>query len=317
MRKKINTVSLVVLSITLLFSTLQWSAAAYAPPTTYGKPENVAAVFNEDGGDGRWSFDLGLSASPEIRALLTSVEDGSFEAAGYDSLGVSVLGDFRLDGGAWRSSMSDYDEWVNPQDSYFDAAGNVWVGNWHIYDEYFEGIIPVAALQGENDYFDQHELEFRLRFAVSFYHSESGESYAYESPWSEVVSYSNSQELYDPSSLIAHAPELTSVELKEHDDGSPYLIFQAKQVHDDIAMLNSISNQRVYTNVWIRVDNGAWTDVGSYMFLKESFEVDAQDYFGELENYAQAKYEAKFRYTFDYSFYPAAGKSGEIASPYS
>jgi len=295
--------------------------AAYTPPSSYDAPTNVGVVFNGDeleyNEGGRWSFDIGFGATDELRELVKAYEDGRMEEAGYDSFHIAVQGDYKLDNGKWRSEQPGYEDWVFTQDTSFSDAEGVWVSNCHIYDAYFDETIPDGILPGGKAYFDSHSMHFRVRYYVSFYHSDSGEDYEYYSPWSAAVSFSNKQEVEDPSALINHAPALLSAELKKADDGSPYLDFRAGRAHDDIQLLNSISNQRVFTNVWIRAGGGIWTDVGSYMWMKEQFTVDAGDYFANTESIDAALYEVKFRYSFDYADYPAARQSGDIYSPFS
>jgi hypothetical protein len=149
------------------------------------------------------------------------------------------------------------------------------------------------------------------------YNATDDESLDYYSPWSSVVSYTNSQKVEDPAALINHAPSLVSVGLKEDGSGRPYLDFKANKAHDDVQKLNSLSNQRVYTNVWLRVNGGEWFDAGEYIWLKEQFNVEAHDFFKNIDNFDAAVYEAKFRYSFDYYYYPQAGKTGVIYSPFS
>jgi hypothetical protein len=160
-------------------------------------------------------------------------------------------------------------------------------------------------------------MHFRVRFCVDFYNEETGEDYSYVSPWSSEVSFSNNQKAEDLEALMNHVPTLVSAELKKNAEDQPYLEFKTEKAHADVEYVNSITNQRIYTNVWVRVNNGSWMDTGSYMWLMEQFEVDADDIFGDMENYEAAVYEVKFRYSTSYHWYPIAGKSGDIYSPFS
>ncbi|HOJ10135.1 MAG TPA: S-layer homology domain-containing protein [Clostridiales bacterium] len=293
-------------------------AAEYTPPDVYSAPQNVGVVFNDDISDsGRWSFDIGYAASGEVRKLMEAVADGRFEGASYDSLGIAAQIDYKLDSGKWRSEMSGYEEWVMNSETGFDAAAGNWAASYHIYDGYFTDIFPDEVLPGGKSYFDQHTMNFRIRFYITFHNSEKEKDYEYYSPWSSVVSYNNNQKVEDPAALINHPPKLLSVELKKADNGEPYLDFKADTAHADVQILNSISNQRVFTNVWIKVNNGEWIDAGTYLWMKEQFTIEAKDYFGDVKDYSAAIYEAKFRYSFDYTYYPKAGKSGDIYSPFS
>ncbi len=292
--------------------------AEYEPPAGYSAPANVGVVFNGDeldeNEDGRWSFTVGLSASDEVREIVKAYEDGLLDEAGFDSFHVGVQGDYRIDDGKWRSELEGYDDWVYNQESGFSSIDGAWVTECYYDDYMFDEVIPDGILPGGKSYFDDHTVYFRLRFYVSFYRDQD---YLYYSPWSSEVSYSNNQKTENPDALIDHAPEILSVELKKNDDGRPYLDFTAAKAHEDLQLLNNISNQRVYTNVWIRVNGGKWVDAGSYFWMREKFDIEAGDYFADADSFDAAVYEVKFRYTFDYSYYPVSGKSGEIYSPFS
>lgn len=312
----------VLLILALLMGTMVPTAfAAYTPPTSYGAPVNVGVVFDgddlKDNPEARWGFSIGFSSSDAIRELLKAELDGRFEAEDFNSLNISVQPDYKLDNDKWKSEKPGYEDWGNTQDAYFNAENGTWNGTAYLNDYSFEDIFAGGILPGGNSYFDNHTMQFRVRFLISFYNSTTGTDYDYESPWSQLVSYSNNNKVYDPAKLINHATNLLSVELKKDLDGKPYLDFKAEKAHSDIQLLNNISDQRVYTNVWIRVNKGEWVDAGTYLWMKEEFTVEASDYFGNIDNYAAAVYEVKYRYSFDYSFYPEAGKSGEIFSPFS
>lgn len=128
---------------------------------------------------------------------------------------------------------------------------------------------------------------------------------------------SNNQTVYSTEKLLNHAVKLIAVELRKDCDGSPYLDFTVDKAHEDIQLLNNISNQRVYTNVWLKVDDGEWGDAGTYLFINEEFTIDARNFLENIDNYEGAVYEAKIRYSFDNKYYPAEGKTGNVFSPFS
>ncbi len=316
MKGRILSVLIVFVLLTTVFPVA--SFAEYAPPTSYSAPENVGVVF--DGSDleanesGRWSFSIGLGASEKIREIVKAFEDGNLEDAGYDSFHVGVQGDYKLDDGKWRSELSGYEDRVSDQEALFSNESGTWVTEYNMNDYDFNEVIPDGVLSGGKVYFDNHTMYFRVRFYVSFY---KDKDFEYYSPWSSTVSYTNKKKFEDTAALINHAPQLLSVELKKTDDGKPYLDFTAAKAHEGIQLLNNISDQRVYTNVWIRANGGAWADAGSYLWMKERFEVEAADYFTGIESFDSAVYEVKFRYEFDQDYYPVAGKSNTIYSPFS
>jgi hypothetical protein len=166
-----------------------------------------------------------------------------------------------------------------------------------------------------SSYFDTHTMHLRVRFVVN-YQDKDGVYFGFFSPWSETVSYSNNQKVEDPAKLINHAPILKSADLKKYSDGSPYLNVIADKANEETQLLNNISNGNVKADVWIKANNGEWKSCHSDNFVEE-FNIGTEAYFGLKDSYEAAIYEIKFRYCFDYSNYPAAGKSGVISSPFS
>lgn len=284
--------------------------AAYAPPASFGAPENVGVMFDAES----WNFDVGYGASKEIRDILQDEYDGSFEDAGFYNLGIGVQIDYKLDDGQWRSAMVGLDElytgsaWFSVEEGKFTDTAEL-----RYYE--FEDFFPGGELPGGKTYFNSHKMHFRLRFCVNY--GDEEDDYEYISPWSKIVSYSN-QEVEDPDKLINHAPVLKSAELRTYDDGEPYLFLIAENTHADVIKLNSISGGEVQTNVWIKVGTGQWKDNGTYGVGLEGFEVDINDYFsGGATSFDSFVYDVKFRYEFNYDNYPAAGKTGTIYSPFS
>ncbi|MEA4925040.1 MAG: hypothetical protein VB084_06960 [Syntrophomonadaceae bacterium] len=99
MKKKITAL---MLALVMCVTLIPMSAfAAFNPSASYGAPTNVGLVFNKEDLDSdpssRYSFEIGYAASNEIRALTTAGEDGSFEEAGFDSLGITAQADYKID----------------------------------------------------------------------------------------------------------------------------------------------------------------------------------------------------------------------------
>jgi len=284
--------------------------AAYTPPTSFGSPENVGVMFDAES----WNFDVGYAASQEIRDILQDEYDGSFEDAGFYNLGIGIQIDYKLDDGQWRSAVVGLDE-LYTNSAWFSVEEGKFTDTAELRDYEFEDFFPGGELPDGNSYFNSHKMHFRLRFCVNY--GDEEDDYEYFSPWSEVVSYSN-EAIEDPEELINHAPVLKSAELRTYDDGEPYLFLMADPPHGDILKLNSISGGEVHTNVWIKVGTGEWKDNGTYGVGLEGFEVDVGDYFsGGATSFDSFVYDVKFRYEFDYDYYPAAGKTGFIYSPFS
>lgn len=293
--------------------------AAYNPPTNVGSPENIAVEYREDGFEKTWmGFDVNVSASDELRTFVDVIgaDDSAFSAAGFGGYELMAQIDYKLDNGDWHyKSEWDDDRGYNTNKSLCRIEKGSYTSSVIFDKGQFESISGVEALPVSKSYFDTHTMYLRVRFVVN-YQDENGEYFGFFSPWSQTASYSNNQKVEDPADLINHAPVLKSAELKKHSDGSPYLNIIADKAHEETQLLNNISNDWVKAEVWLRVNNGEWKVSHSDNFVEE-FNIGAESYFGLKDSYEAAVYEIKFRYSFDYIHYPAAGKSGDIYSPFS
>lgn len=293
--------------------------AAYNPPTIFGAPEDVAVEYRETSEEEDWDgFNITISASDEIRAYVDEVQadNSPFEAADYNWNGIILQMDYKVDNGSWHY-QSEWDEKYD--DNSNTCSVRIEKGTYSNYGilakAQFEGISAGEALPDKKAFFDNHSMDIRIRFIVSYQDSD-GTYYKYFSPWSETVSFSNNQKIEDPAALINHVPVLKSAELKTYPDGRPYLNIITDKAHEDLRKLNSISGNEVETEVWLKAGTGGWEMCGSEDFVEE-FNVGAEAYAGLKDNYEAANYEIKYRYIFDYFNYPAAGKSGKIYSPFS
>lgn len=309
-----------ILILVLIISTMPVLAhAAYIPPTSVGAPKSVAVEYREDGFEKIWiGFDVNVSASNELRDFVDAIgEDNSaFSEAGYGGFELMAQIDYKLDEGNWHyKSEWDEDRGYNTNKSICRIEKGSYTSSVVFDEGQFESISSGESLPVNKSYFDTHTMYFRVRFVVN-YQDENGEYFGFFSPWSETVSYSNNQKIENPDMLINHVPALKSAEIKKHSDGSPYLNIRADKAHEETQLLNNISNDWVKTEVWLKVNNGEWKACHSDKFVEE-FNIGAEAYFGLKNNYEATVYEIKFRYSFDYNNYPAAGKSGVIYSPFS
>lgn len=293
--------------------------AAYNPPASFDAPKNVAVEYREDGFEKTWvGFNVNISASDDLRAFvdLIGTDNSAFSKAGFNGFAIMVQTDYKVDNGNWHyKSAWEEDRDYNTNKSLCGIEKGNYTSSVVFDKSQFESISGNEALPVNKTYFDNHTMHFRARFVIN-YQDETGNYLGFFSPWSQTVSYSNKQKIEDPSRLINHATVLKSAELKKSSDGTPYLSIRTDKAHEEIQLLNNISNGWVKADVWLRVNNGEWKACHSDNFVEE-FNIGAEAYFGLKDSYAAAVYEIKFRYVFDYLNYPAAGKSGTIYSPYS
>jgi hypothetical protein len=293
--------------------------AAYTPPANVGAPESFAVAYREDGFEKTWTgFDANISAPDDLRAFVDVIgaDDSAFYEAGFASFELMAQIDYKVDAGSWHyESQWDDDRGYNSNKSLSRIEKGSYTDSVVFDERQFVSISDGETLPVNKSYFDAHSMHFRVRFVVN-YQDANGEYFGFFSPWSETVTYTNNQKVEDPASLINHAPVLKSAELKKYTDGAPYLNIRADKAHEETQLLNNISNGWVKADVWLRVNNGEWKSCHSDNFVEE-FNIGAEAYFGLKDNYDAAVYEMKFRYSFDYYHYPAAGKSGVIYSPFS
>ncbi len=315
-----NKFFVIILMFVFIFNTMPFMAqAAYIPPSNVGAPKNVSIEYKEDGFENTWmGFDVNVSASNELRAFVDVIGDdnSAFSEAGFGGYELMAQIDYKLDEGGWHyKSLWDEDRGYNTNKSLCRIEKGSYTASVIFDKGQFESISSGESLPVNKSYFDAHTMHFRVRFVVN-YQDENGEYFGFFSPWSEMTSYNNNQKVEDPAKLINHAPVLKSADLKKHTDGSPYLNIRTANAHEDIQLLNNISNDWVKAEVWLRVNNGEWKACHSDNFVEE-FNIGAEAYFGLKDTYEAAIYEIKFRYSFDYNYYPEAGKAGVIYSPFS
>jgi hypothetical protein len=295
------------------------SDAVWSPPSSLGAPSGLAVTFMDEDLDttGRFAFYIGYSASAEVRAFVDAIEEGGvFEQAGYDSANVGVQIDYKLDDGTWQYAAS-WDEGETPTDLQQGAAlsKGTYSAVAHVAEYALPAAFPDETLPGGSAFFDTHTLHFRMRFLTSW--SKDGNPGELFSAWSPTVSFSNMAARKDPAVLINHAPVLSTVKLMLDDDRKPTLRFTTLPAHADLQQLNADSNDRLFTNVHVKIGTGAWQNAGTFMFFIEEFDVDVSLFFPDDVDVAAAMFEVKCRYTLDMSYYPGSTSSTVLSSPFS
>jgi len=308
--------ALVIISCTIPFSVM----ADYSPPKVFGAPQDFTVHPREDGVDKTWQgFDAAITASEELRNFVDMIgaDNSPFGAAGYYVSDILLQLDYKTDSGDWHyKSQWDEDFTYSANKSIVRIEKGTYT-NSAVFDKaQFESISAGETLPAGMSYFDNHVMSFRTRFLIT-YQDSAGQPYSYYSPWSDTFAFSNKLKSEDPAKLINHAPVLTSAELKKSWDGKPYFSIASEKAHKDLSTLNSISNSWVKTEVWLKVGKGEWKQCYSGNF-EELFNVEGMEaYFGLKESYNDAVYQIKFRYSFDYNYYPESGKTGIIYGPFS
>lgn len=310
----------IILMLALMINAIPTIALAqYTPPTVFGAPEDIAAEYREDGFEKTWlGFNVTASASDELRSFVDVVgaDDSPFYGAGYNLSDILLQLDYKLDDGDWHyKNQWDEDLDRSPNVSMIRIEKGQYSATSVFNNSQFERISSGETLPVEQSYFDSRTMHFRARFIV-IYQDSSGTYYEYASPWSQTISYSNNRKAEDPAALINHAPVLKSAELKKYEDGRPYLNLITDKAHEEVRHLDAISGNSVKTEFWLKAGSGDWDMCGTDNFVEE-FNIGTEAYFGLKESYDEATYDIKFRYVFNYLYYPEAGKAGTIYSPFS
>lgn len=317
---KLRQVGLWMLVLCLLAGPLVMrSDAVWSPPAAIGAPSGLAVTLMDEDLDttGRFSFAIGYSASAEVRAFVDAIEEGGvFEQAGYDSAYVGVQIDYKLDDGTWQYDAS-WDEGDTPTDLQQGAgfAKGTYSAVANVNEYALPAAFPDETLPGGSAFFDTHTLHYRMRFLTSW--SQDGNTAVLLSTWSPTVSFSNTTTKKDPAVLINHAPVLATVKLLLNDDRKPTLRFATLPAHAELQQLNADSNDRVFTNVHVKIGTGDWQNAGTFMFFLEEFDVDVSLFFPDDVDVAAAVFEVKCRYTLDMSYYPGSTSSAVLYSPFS
>ena len=313
-------VSILVVVFAVYLIVFSIGAYAYTPPTTFGAPNSFGVSYEAVDNSGAFKgFNATITMPSDLRALIDASEDANseFNQNQYFNLFVRLQLDYKIDNGNWHydSSWDAVDKMGDQSFSLMTSVGSgVYTTDVTYYeDDYFEKYFSTELTPPNEAYFDTHTWHFRTRFVVS-YTGPQGEEY-FTSPWSDTVNYTNAATEY-PAKLIAHAPVLKSIAQGKYANDAPYLTVITMKPHTDLDKLSAISSNHLMIQVWIKVDDGEWK-LGDESIYKENLTIDASDYLGSVSNFDAAQYQIKTRYAFDYYWYPAAGKTGTIYSPYS
>ncbi len=286
-RKLIVIITLLALTLSMIPLT---AMADYTPPKVFGGPEDFSVHPREDGFEKTWEgFDATVSASDDLRAFVDVVgaDNSPFSAAGYYFSGMMLQVDFKIDNGDWHyKSQWDQDFGYNSNKSIVHIEKGTY-SNGTIFEKFqFEEITQGETLPKDLSFFDTHAMDFRTRFLIT-YQDNLGQSYSYYSPWSKTVTFSNNQKAEDPDKLINHTPVLRTAELKKSWSGSPYFTIISEKAHEDLRTLNSISDNSVKTEVWLKVGSNEWKLCYTGNF-EELFDVAGMEaYFGLKETMMQ------------------------------
>ncbi len=316
MKRKIIIMLLLVCITLNLMSTA--ALAEYSLPTSFGTPTGLSVSYYE-AHDGNYAgFYATVTASNDLRAFVDDVgaDNSNFAGAGYSLNEIALQLDYKTAGGDWHAN----DDW-NTNFTLYKSGIRIQKGVYTTSTSYtadqIQQITPNEKIPESTTYFDSNTWQFRARFMVVS-QDKDGTYYTALSPWSVPFSFSNNKIVEDPEKLINHAPVLKTASVRTYSDGRPYLQVVSETPHTDLTHLNSITANSVNTEVWIKVGSGEWKLCYFDGNFVEEFNVDAIiGYFGGLDNYDAAVYQAKMRYKFDYAHFPEAGKSGIIYSPFS
>lgn len=297
----------ILLALVLLICAIPLAATAETlPPAALGAPENFGASHYYGA-----SIEFTFSAPEDLRNYIEKWKADDTE--NHSNFTTNFQLDYRIDNGSWHHTS----DWDSPKtvpdgidDMYFVFGYQNYYnsnGRWDIYSLFQNNDDLKPLSESGWEYFKNHSITFRARFAISFDYDET----FVLSPWSKEFTLS-AKDMIDYNKLINHAPSLISAELKAKPDGEPYFYLRLGKVPEDILNLHAISGSNVRAEVWMR---GSIDEDFKYITYEwagsETIYISVSYYFTESDyakiNYEAESYEIKVRYALDLRSYKQSG----------
>lgn len=314
-------VLLILLSALMVLGLLpQIVLAAGTPPTTISAPLYLGVA--DYGGS---SVNCTISAPDDLRALL----DMTDEERGYH-MALRGQVDFKIDNGDWHHTTA-WDDPATYTKYALDYYNQIYGGQWKKYlghgsfqfSSMFpdEKNAPVSALETQSwNYYKNHTITFRARFAVDFYNKN-----IVFSDWSQEYVLSDKIKMDYKKIINTYAPTLVSSKLEQDaKDKKPYIWIDMSRRPADTQKLNAASFDNMRTEIWMRKEGDKeFKLVGDAPFCNEALRLDVSSYYkgSNITDFAAAAYEVKVRYKLDERYYRQSGRgaldSNWMYSPYS
>ncbi len=272
-------------------------------PASFDAPKHFGATFNYS------SFKFYIAAPDDMREYM---EKRAAENPDYGGLGVYFQVDCKINDGSWQYTS----DWDSPstapkaQHHNGELNGSFLHGKYYASPAYgyFSHILPNNEAEAKKiedmgwDYFKSNKLTFRARFAHSF----DGETYVL-SPWSKEFVLSDNVKL-DTDKMINHAPVLKEA-VVEMRGTTPYMAIKVEKTPVDIGELNVATGGSVATEIWLRkIGDKEYKNIHSWWVSDEYVLFDVRTYFEEYQdNYEEAAFEIKTRYSLDLREYKQSG----------
>lgn len=300
MKKRFVSLVLCMLMVISIFPAAAGAATMADVPKSIGAPANVTVFQDSD----YPQFDIGYSATDELRKLSQLFDNGEMNELGLSSFGVNYQIDYKYnDSGSWHYDSS-WDEFgISP----YEFGANVSATGDTAYISY-KDMEPADVASKLTD----NTVYFRIRFIAGYYNEETGEDVRLISPWSETVSMGKDASSAKVTSV--EAPTLVSAQLKKDDKGKPYFEITLKVPESVKALNNGAGSITQLTSV--KKSDGSWSSESgtSADIIQEVFTVEPEDIGGlDTVNIEAANYDVRVRFGYS-SVY--AGDI-EVYSPYS
>lgn len=311
-----STLLALVMVFSLLIPMSSLVAAVAAPPTTISAPENFAA--SNYGGH---TATCTLSAPDDLRELISQTD----AERGY---GMKILAqvDFKTDSGNWHYA-SDWDDVVTFTKYTLNYYGGLTGGDYGKYLAHerlnfktmfpTETNVPVPAAFTSWDWYKNHSMTLRARFAIDF-----GNQNIVFSDWSKEYVLSNSSKMDYMKIMNENAPNILSSKIETRGVNKvPWVVLQLAQHPDATQMFNAASSNSIWTEIWLRKKGDQdFKNIGEATFAQENIYLDVSAYFEKnLDSYDAQAYEVKVRYKIDERAYQQSGATAYklLYSPFS
>lgn len=323
-----------LLTALLLTAMLPLQAAGAAIPTAWTAPGSLIAAPT---GQEPYSTSLFFSVDSALLQFIDP-DQTDHEALGIDSIGHTAQVDWKLNNGAWHYT-SDWDtlsEDYGYDDGIYSSTGYL-TGETTQEVKIFdlrngdEGDTPLqtklgsAMIRGsdESGYDNRLDLEnntfsFRVRFLVSYFVSDAGETRFILSPWSQTLTYGKGAAVLAKPTYLT-APVISDPHVGTNHDGSPNITFTAvtpSQVQDANNYIQANDNSSLEVQHQININNTGWAEAeaGAWWLSGEQRTIDVPVTYdnGKTVEVDSAYIQLRMRYV-----YPGGETVGALQSDWS
>ncbi len=312
----------ILLTFIMLFGMINISNAAGTPPATISAPLYLGVADYMGSG-----VTCTFSAPDDLRTLL----DLTDEERGYHMVLRGQI-DFKIDNGDWHHTAA-WDDRATYTKYALDYYNSIKGGQWKQFLGHGGIQFPSMFPDEKNapprdgfhswDWYKNHSITFRARFAIDCYNNAKGIKSLVFSDWSQEYVLSDKAKMDYKKIINANAPALVSSRLEQDSkDKKPYIWLDMSKHPAETQKFNAAASDSMRTEIWMRKDGDTeFKLVGDSFFGNEAIRLDVSSYYkdSKVTDFAAAVYEVKVRYKIDERAYRQSGVTTMtwLYSPYS